>query len=48
MEDQKVKKNTEDDEIDLIEVIKFLWDNRRKILVITAVFIALGLVIALT
>ena len=36
------------DEIDLIELIRHLWNGRKLIIKITAAFIALGLVIALT
>jgi uncharacterized protein involved in exopolysaccharide biosynthesis len=36
------------DEIDLIELIRHLWDGRKLIIKITAAFIALGLVIAIT
>lgn len=34
--------------IDLMALLKSLWDNRKKILIITAIFMALGLVAALT
>jgi uncharacterized protein involved in exopolysaccharide biosynthesis len=37
----------QEDEIDLVEIIKFLWDSRRTILIITAVFIGIGLFVAL-
>jgi capsular polysaccharide biosynthesis protein len=36
------------DEIDLIELIRHLWNGRKLIIKITAAFIALGLIIALT
>lgn len=41
-------KQTNSDEIDLIELIRHLWDGRKLIIKITAAFIALGLVIAIT
>ncbi len=40
-------KQTSSDEIDLIELIRHLWNGRKLIIKITAAFIALGLVIAL-
>lgn len=36
------------DEIDLIELIRHLWDGRKLIIKITAAFIVLGLIIAIT
>ncbi|MDY0142889.1 MAG: Wzz/FepE/Etk N-terminal domain-containing protein [Bacteroidales bacterium] len=44
----QVSKSNSSDEIDLIELIRHLWDNRKLILKITGAFIALGLVIAIT
>ncbi len=37
----------QEDEIDLLEIIKFLWDSRRTILIIMAAFIGIGLFVAL-
>lgn len=37
----------QEDEIDLIEIIRFLWDSRRTILYITGAFIVAGLFVAL-
>ncbi|MEX2410203.1 MAG: Wzz/FepE/Etk N-terminal domain-containing protein [Candidatus Paceibacterota bacterium] len=39
--------NGDDDEIDLIELIKTLWEGRRTIIITVLVFIGLGLFIAL-
>lgn len=44
----QVSKSNSSDEIDLIELIRHLWNGRKVIIKITAAFIALGLVIALT
>jgi len=41
-------KQTNSDEIDLIELIRHLWDGRKLIIKITGAFIILGLIIALT
>ncbi len=37
----------QEDEIDLVEIIKFLWDSRRPILIVTAAFIVIGLFVAM-
>ncbi len=37
----------QEDEIDLIEIIRFLWDSRRTILYIIGAFIAIGLFVAM-
>ncbi len=47
---ENIKNPSQDstNEIDLIELIRHLWDNRKLILKITGAFIALGLIVALT
>ncbi|MFA5648822.1 MAG: Wzz/FepE/Etk N-terminal domain-containing protein [Bacteroidales bacterium] len=47
---ENIKNPSQDstNEIDLIELIRHLWDNRKLILKITGAFIALGLIIAIT
>ncbi|TVR75430.1 MAG: LPS O-antigen length regulator, partial [Marinilabiliales bacterium] len=49
-ENQNPNKSTTSasDEIDLIEVIRYIWDGRWLIIKVTGIFIVLGLVIALT
>ena len=42
------KDNSHPDEIDLIEVIRHIWNGRRLIIKVTAVFVVIGLVIAFT
>ena len=42
------KKIVQEDEIDLVELAKVLWSKRRFILKVTAIFMALGLLIAFT
>lgn len=37
----------EEDEIDLVEIIRFLWDSRKTILVVILAFVVLGLFVAL-
>ena len=44
--DKKVKSQTSDDEIDLIELAKTIWDGRKLIITIVAIFAFLGLAIA--
>lgn len=39
--------NSREEEIDLIEVARKLWRNRRLILKVTGVFIVLGILVAL-
>ena len=39
---------TSSDEIDLIEVIRYIWDGRWLIIKVTGIFIVIGLIIALT
>ena len=36
-----------DKEIDLIEILKMLWDGRRIIFLTTAIFVIMGLIVAL-
>src|SRR5690554_851298 len=47
---ENIKNPSQDstNEIDLIELIRHLWDNRKLILKITGAFIALGLIVAIT
>lgn len=47
---ENTNKPTQDssNEIDLIDLIRHLWDNRKLIIKITAAFIVLGLIVALT
>jgi uncharacterized protein involved in exopolysaccharide biosynthesis len=47
MENENIKR-TASDEIDLIELIRHLWNGRKLILKITGAFILLGLIIAIT
>ena len=47
-ENQNVNNTTSSDDIDLIEVIRCIWDGRWLIVKVTSIFIVLGLVIALT
>jgi uncharacterized protein involved in exopolysaccharide biosynthesis len=47
-ENQNVNNNTSSDEIDLIEVIRYIWDGRWLIVKVTVIFVVLGLVIAFT
>jgi uncharacterized protein involved in exopolysaccharide biosynthesis len=41
------KQNKEDYEIDLVEIIKKLWRNRKVITIITGIFMAIGIIYAL-
>jgi LPS O-antigen subunit length determinant protein (WzzB/FepE family) len=47
-ENQNVTNNTASDEIDLIEVIRHIWDGRWLIVKVTGIFIVIGLIIAFT
>ena len=47
-ENQNVNNIPSSDEIDLIEVIRYIWDGRWLIVKVTAIFVVLGLIIALT
>ena len=47
-ENQNTNNTTPSDEIDLIEVIRHIWEGRWLIVKVTAIFVALGLIIALT
>ena len=47
-ENQNTNNTTPSDEIDLIEVIRHIWDGRWLILKVTAICVVLGLIIAIT
>lgn len=47
MENENRNDNSQEQEIDLVEVVRKLWKNRRFILKITAAFIVLGILVAL-
>lgn len=47
MENENRNNNSQEQEIDLVEVIRKLWKNRKFILKITAAFIILGIAVAL-
>ena len=47
-ENQNVTNNTSSDEIDLIEVIRYIWDGRWLIVKVTGIFVVIGLIIAFT
>ncbi|MEQ8881038.1 MAG: Wzz/FepE/Etk N-terminal domain-containing protein [Cyclobacteriaceae bacterium] len=48
MSDNKSKKIIQEDEINLLELAKVIWSKRLLILKVTAIFMALGLLIAFT
>lgn len=39
---------SENDEIDLLELMRYLWDRRRFVIALTAVFVLIGLLVALS
>ena len=47
-ENQNITNNTSSDEIDLIEVIRYIWDGRWLIVKVTGIFFVIGLIIAFT
>ena len=47
MENNNIQNYDAEQEIDLVEIIKDLWSNRKKIIKITAIFIFLGLFVAI-
>lgn len=47
MENNNLQQNNNEQEIDLIEVVKRLWSKRKFIFKVTGVFMALGLLVAL-
>jgi uncharacterized protein involved in exopolysaccharide biosynthesis len=47
-ENQTTNNTTPPDEIDLIEVIRYIWDGRWLIVKVTGVFVVIGLIVALT
>ncbi|MFV0521563.1 MAG: Wzz/FepE/Etk N-terminal domain-containing protein, partial [Mangrovibacterium sp.] len=46
-QEYKEQSQPETDEIDLIELTRYLWDRRKFIIKLTAIFIVLGIFIAL-
>ncbi len=47
MENNKLQNYDAEQEIDLVEIIRDLWSNRKKIVKVTAIFIVLGLFVAI-
>ena len=44
---QHIPQPAEEDEIDLVEIIRFLWDSRKTILIVIGIFVVMGLFVAL-
>lgn len=42
------EKNTEEQEIDLVQIIQKLWRNRKLLLIITGIFAAMGIMVAIS
>ena len=44
---QHIPQPPAEDEIDLVEIIRFLWDSRKTILIVIGIFVVIGLFVAL-